>query len=186
MSLSRRLRFEILRRDNHTCRYCGAKAPDVALAVDHVIPQTLGGNDDPTNLVTACVDCNQGKASVPADAHLVADVNAFALRWATAMRQAAEQQQVNRDADDELCRVFLDLWTSFDKDQRWLPADWSASVTKWVHGGLTRDDFAYVVDAAVFSRVTSTQLFRYLAGVVRNVLTDRASLARKIIDQEPT
>ncbi|MEJ7724319.1 MAG: hypothetical protein WKF64_08445 [Ilumatobacteraceae bacterium] len=35
--ISRRLRFEILRRDGHTCRYCGARAPDVPLTVDHVI-----------------------------------------------------------------------------------------------------------------------------------------------------
>lgn len=26
MSVSKRLRFEILRRDNHACRYCGATA----------------------------------------------------------------------------------------------------------------------------------------------------------------
>ena len=42
MSVSRRLRFEILRRDNYTCCYCGAKSPDVTLAVDHVLPVTLG------------------------------------------------------------------------------------------------------------------------------------------------
>ena len=28
MAVSKRLRYEILRRDNHTCRYCGASAPD--------------------------------------------------------------------------------------------------------------------------------------------------------------
>jgi 5-methylcytosine-specific restriction endonuclease McrA len=32
--IPRRLRFEILRRDGHTCRYCGAQAPDVPLTVD--------------------------------------------------------------------------------------------------------------------------------------------------------
>jgi 5-methylcytosine-specific restriction endonuclease McrA len=29
--VSRRLRLEVLRRDGHTCRYCGAQAPDVKL-----------------------------------------------------------------------------------------------------------------------------------------------------------
>ncbi|AWN05089.1 HNH endonuclease [Gordonia phage Easley] len=38
MAVSKRLRYEILRRDNHTCRYCGATAPDVPLTVDHVVP----------------------------------------------------------------------------------------------------------------------------------------------------
>ena len=59
--LSKRLRFMVLERDNFTCRYCGAKAPDVELQVDHVIPVAKGGADDPDNLVTACVDCNSGK-----------------------------------------------------------------------------------------------------------------------------
>ena len=31
MAVSKRLRFEILRRDNHACRYCGQMAPDVKL-----------------------------------------------------------------------------------------------------------------------------------------------------------
>ena len=45
MALSKRLRYEILRRDNHTCRYCGASAPDVTLTVDHVVPCLLYTSD---------------------------------------------------------------------------------------------------------------------------------------------
>lgn len=68
MSLPRRVRFEILRRDNHACRYCGAKAPRVELEVDHVIPRHHGGTDDRWNLTAACVDCNRSKgAGIPHD-----------------------------------------------------------------------------------------------------------------------
>src|SRR5688500_4088493 len=88
--IPRRLRFEILRRDAHTCRYCGARSPDVQLTVDHVIPRVLGGGDDPSNLVTACRDCNSGKASTAPDAELVADVDAASLLFAKAMERAAE------------------------------------------------------------------------------------------------
>ncbi|WP_075737496.1 HNH endonuclease [Streptomyces acidiscabies] len=63
MAVSKRLRYEILRRDNHTCRYCGASAPDVPLRVDHVTPVALGGTDTPDNLVAACEPCNSGKSS---------------------------------------------------------------------------------------------------------------------------
>ncbi len=63
MAVSKRLRYEILRRDNHTCRYCGAAAPDVPLRVDHVTPVALGGSDKPENLVTSCEPCNSGKSS---------------------------------------------------------------------------------------------------------------------------
>lgn len=64
MAVSKRLRYEILRRDNHTCRYCGAAAPEATLVVDHYIPVVVGGATVPSNLVTACEPCNSGKSSV--------------------------------------------------------------------------------------------------------------------------
>lgn len=89
MAVSKRLRYEILRRDNHACRYCGATAPDTKLNVDHVIPQSLGGHDKPDNLVTSCVDCNAGKTSSMPNATPVADVDQEAFRQSAAERQAA-------------------------------------------------------------------------------------------------
>lgn len=66
------IRFDVLRRDGYTCRYCGRSAPDVPVHVDHVIPRVEGGTDDPSNLVTACQDCNLGKGVSPADRQSVA------------------------------------------------------------------------------------------------------------------
>ncbi|MFD9276847.1 HNH endonuclease [Streptomyces mirabilis] len=63
MAVSKRLRYEILRRDRYTCRYCGASAPDAPMRVDHVTPVALGGTDHPSNLVAACEPCNSGKSS---------------------------------------------------------------------------------------------------------------------------
>jgi len=65
MSLPKRLRFEVFKRDNFTCQYCGARPPDTVLEVDHVIPQCRGGGDSWDNLTTACWNCNRGKAHVP-------------------------------------------------------------------------------------------------------------------------
>jgi hypothetical protein len=56
-----RLRFEVFKRDKFTCQYCGKKAPDVVLHVDHIQPVVAGGANDLLNLVAACVDCNLGK-----------------------------------------------------------------------------------------------------------------------------
>jgi 5-methylcytosine-specific restriction protein A len=56
-----RLRRQILERDHHTCVYCGAPAT----SVDHRIAKSLGGSDDPENLVAACVSCNSGKKDRP-------------------------------------------------------------------------------------------------------------------------
>lgn len=54
-------RFEVFKRDLFTCRYCGRRAPDVILEVDHVHPRSQGGDDELLNLVTSCWDCNRGK-----------------------------------------------------------------------------------------------------------------------------
>ena len=63
--LSKRTRFEVMKRDGHRCRYCGATAVEVRLVVDHVVAVANGGTDDATNLVTACEPCNAGKSAVP-------------------------------------------------------------------------------------------------------------------------
>lgn len=55
-------RFEIFKRDNFSCSYCGRSAKDgVQLHVDHIKPVAGGGDDTPDNLTTACLECNLGK-----------------------------------------------------------------------------------------------------------------------------
>lgn len=53
------LREQILERDGFTCRYCGAPAD----SVDHIIPRSRKGADDPDNLVAACRTCNSSKGA---------------------------------------------------------------------------------------------------------------------------
>lgn len=68
----RRLRQEVLERDDYTCHYCHRRRKDErvyagpgktrsAMTVDHVIPRAKGGDDSPENLVACCVDCNLAK-----------------------------------------------------------------------------------------------------------------------------
>jgi len=59
--LSKKLRFEIFKRDSFACQYCGRKAPDVVLHCDHIRSVAIGGATDILNLITACFDCNSGK-----------------------------------------------------------------------------------------------------------------------------
>ena len=159
MAVSKRLRYEVLRRDNHTCRYCGASAPDVKLTVDHVTPVALGGSDEPTNLVTACAACNSGKTSSSPDAPLVEDVAQDALRWSKAMQKAA---QIHRDDQlrikimtDELGDFWEDVWTPGDKypiviegswnykDQPDVECPWGVEVGDTVVAAFETEDEAY-------------------------------------------
>lgn len=61
--LSKKLRFEVFKRDGFTCQYCGHMAPDVLLEVDHIKPVAQGGKNEIMNLVTSCRDCNSGKGA---------------------------------------------------------------------------------------------------------------------------
>ena len=64
MAISKKERYEIFKRDNFTCQYCGMSAPDVILEVDHINPLCNGGNDNFMNLVTSCRACNRGKSGI--------------------------------------------------------------------------------------------------------------------------
>ena len=64
-AIPQRIRFEVFKRDKFTCQYCGAKAPDVLLHVDHIDPVAGGGTNDIVNLITACASCNGGKSDIP-------------------------------------------------------------------------------------------------------------------------
>ena len=62
-SLTKKIRFEVFKRDKFTCQYCGRSAPDVVLEVDHINPVSQGGTNEIMNLVTSCFDCNRGKGA---------------------------------------------------------------------------------------------------------------------------
>lgn len=188
MAISKRLRFEILRRDNHACRYCGAAAPEAKLTVDHVVPQALGGSDEPGNLVTACEPCNSGKSATPADAAIVADVEADALRWARAMRRADEM--ASRDLSDIKIvrndfREIWGAWTYEHKGERVpfeLPNGWESSVDRFGAAGIDYDHFEEAVRIAMTSR--SRDPFRYMCGVIWRWISDRQEIATEIVRGE--
>ena len=47
-----KLRFEVFKRDQFKCQYCGKASPDVILHVDHINPVSKGGVNDILNLIT--------------------------------------------------------------------------------------------------------------------------------------
>ncbi|MBK7380452.1 MAG: HNH endonuclease [Ignavibacteriales bacterium] len=59
--LTKKIRFEVFKRDKFTCQYCGGSAPEVVLEVDHIIPVFSGGDNNIMNLITSCKPCNIGK-----------------------------------------------------------------------------------------------------------------------------
>lgn len=189
MAISKRLRYEILRRDNHACRYCGASAPDAELTVDHVIPVALGGTDDPSNLVTACVPCNTGKSASSPDAPIVDDVAADALRWAAAMQQAAEMAGMARrdqlEAEDRIHEAW-DAWRYGSKSHPLslpLPADWRQSVDQFLKAGLTVELLTECIDiAGSAARIPPDHAWRYMCGIAWKKVAEIREIASTLIE----
>jgi hypothetical protein len=50
----------VYERDEHRCVTCGSTE---RLSLDHIIPWSLGGADDPVNLQTMCRPCNSRKGA---------------------------------------------------------------------------------------------------------------------------
>ena len=69
-------RLAIYLRDGLACAYCGAGVEDGAiLSLDHLRPDSQGGGNHESNLVTCCSRCNsaRGNRSVEAFCRSVAD-----------------------------------------------------------------------------------------------------------------
>lgn len=190
MAVKGRLRFEILRRDGHTCRYCGQSAPDVKLTVDHVVPESLGGSDDPSNLVTACTSCNGGKASIAPDSALVADVASDALRYAAALRWAIEDRRQTFEALQSEIDYFHDKWTAWgagEGEERVsvpLDIDWRSTVERWLVAGLDVDELVNRIPKAMKPKVRGDNFgrWRYFCGIAWNMLTELQDEARRVAD----
>lgn len=63
------VRYQILARDK-CCQACGVGPNDAELDVDHIIPASANGTDDPNNLQVLCSKCNRAKRNAD-DTNLV-------------------------------------------------------------------------------------------------------------------
>jgi 5-methylcytosine-specific restriction endonuclease McrA len=64
-------RRNIYARDRSRCQYCGKRFPTSELSLDHIIPRSMGGLSDWTNVVCCCTTCNVRKGGrTPKQAHM--------------------------------------------------------------------------------------------------------------------
>lgn len=192
MAVSKRLRYEIFRRDNHTCRYCGASAPDVPLRVDHVTAVALGGTDNPDNLVTSCEPCNSGKSSMPADATLVAGVADSALHWAAAIKQAAEELRTLSEPKRAYRDAFQQAWNEWTwersgkREPHELEAGWKSSIDNFREAGLPIEVWPDIIEKAMTNKtVKAENLFRYSCGIAWRMVRGLQERARVIVGAAP-
>lgn len=100
MAIGKRVRFEIFKRDGFVCRYCGANPMTAVLEVDHVVPKSKGGTNDPINLVTSCFSCNSGKSNIElGESRLPPSFNAEAIK------EHAEQTKAYLKAQKDMVKA---------------------------------------------------------------------------------
>lgn len=189
MAVSKRVRYEVLKRDNHTCRYCGASAPDVTLHVDHVIPLALGGSDKPDNLVTACKDCNLGKTSTSATDSIVAEVDEKALAWTVALRKAMDDIAIESKERRKVTKWFVTEWHHrYGESMGELPADWRTTVAEFVKMGVPIDLIDEAIDITCDKGLSDHKNFRYFAGICWNhvrAIQERAQASLQRLEPKP-
>ena len=158
--LSVRLRFEIFKDDEFTCRYCGRQPPQVVLHVDHVVPVAEGGGNERSNLVTSCMECNSGKGAIPLTLMPAPVVD---MRAVMAEREAQErayiqfvkerQVRVAETVDEIGSVLFGDGWTFSDA---------AARSCRYFLGRLPFDQ---VLTAAELAATRAKRPFKYFCAV---------------------
>lgn len=181
MAISKRLRYEVLRRDNHTCRYCGATAPDAKLTVDHVLPTALGGTDLAGNLVAACSDCNSGKSSATPDQSMVDQVSEDAMIWAQAQRDAAAIREAEREARQAYVdAAIVHAGGCFYR----LPANAESTFANLYNAGLSIKELKEAMDIAAGAFGIHTSRFGYFCGVAWKRVQAQQDIAKSLYDHQ--
>ena len=73
-SIGSGVRYHVLHRAGFKCQACGARptdSNDVELAIDHIVPFSLGGSNDASNLQVLCAPCNGSKSNRFSFNHLI-------------------------------------------------------------------------------------------------------------------
>lgn len=176
--LSRKLRFEIFKRDGFTCRYCGSKPPEVILEVDHAQPVAAGGEDDELNLVTSCFTCNRGKGARPlGDVRPMPDAEEMYLETQQQVAEAQRYLQSKAARDQAMHALLNELQEVWHEHV----GGWSYLDDVLLRQWLTRYPVEDVEDAITIAGrkrhygqlANTTAVKRYVWGILRKKQRDR-------------
>lgn len=162
--IPKNIRFEILKRDAFSCQYCGSKPPDVVLEVDHIIPVSRGGQNNPDNLITSCFPCNRGKSD---------------RQLGVVPEGLLERAERVNEMTEEAERAALSIVSAHQKIDEWAwsiaevlhpgsASGWSKNKFNGVRNFVLKLGYAEVLDAAHIADtacVEQSRKFRYFCGI---------------------
>lgn len=120
-TITKKLRFEVFKRDNFTCQYCGRMAPDVILEIDHINPISKGGDNNILNLITSCFDCNRGKGKrkltqneeIKKTQEMLKDINKKREQLEMLIKWKKELENIDNNMVDEIEKILSVTDNSF-------------------------------------------------------------------------
>ena len=185
-----RTRFDVFKRDGFACQYCGRSPPEVLLEIDHIIPVREGGGNDAANLLTACFECNRGKAA-----------NSLSVIPKSLSEQAAEMAERERQIAayretiaNRLERIENDAWivaeTLFpgcSENARGIRRDWLRGI-KHFNEKLPIDFVLNAAELAIARKPYSEkQCFLYFCGICwRKIREENLEQARAELSEQDT
>ena len=181
MSLSKKVRFEVFKRDLFTCQYCGKRPPDVVLEVDHVHPRCEGGSDEMDNLTTSCWDCNRGKAGNQLGnvAPGIDELTRLAAIQEMAERSKllAQEQQAARQAEETNLNIMGVVWSWWEDELDEGDSYQDVSIRMFLKRGLTLGDFRDATDSTIAKRnqrwMSGTAAWRYFCAACWSKIRER-------------
>lgn len=154
MALSKKLRFEVFKRDLFTCQYCGRRPPEVVLECDHITPRCEGGSDEIDNLATSCFECNRGKSgnALGSTAPAIDELTRLAAiqEMAERARVLVQQQDAARAAEELMTATIQTIYRWWGEIVGWPQYFQETSVRHFVRRGLELAEFREAMDTTAF------------------------------------
>ncbi|MDE2469215.1 MAG: HNH endonuclease [Bradyrhizobium sp.] len=168
--LSKKIRFDVFKRDGFQCQYCGNSPPAVILEIDHIHPVSQGGDNSKDNLLTSCFDCNRGKSdglltTLPETVAQKAEILAEKLAQIKAFERLLLQQKKSEESavsevENALKQYFPNMYFS--------PAS-RASVKTFLKS-LDRYQLCAFMDSACSKKDNPYDAWKYFCGICWNVI----------------
>jgi hypothetical protein len=163
-SLSKKQRFDIFKRDAFVCQYCGRTPPAVVLECDHMVPVSGGGTDEPHNLITACFDCNRGKAAGSLGVAIASTADR-AAELAERMEQAKAYEALLRKQKRKVAADIEKVSAIFSRTfPEWCLSDSARNSVRTFLKKLALEEVLDAMEMAC-TRRSRDQAFRYFCGI---------------------
>lgn len=165
-SISKKLRFELFKRDNFICQYCGNHPPDIILEIDHIIPVSKGGLTEENNLITSCFNCNRGKAARSLTS-IPQSLDEKVLEIKEREEQILGYQAIMQSHRDRVEIEVFNILQPFLNHDGSVKRDYFNSTKRFIER-LGYDEVYEAMEIALSINVSFNRKFRYFCGVCWN------------------